>query len=460
MKNLLPVLLSILLLSCNQESTSPPLPPNIIIIYVDDMGLGDVSFTSGEVRPTPNIDRMAREGKVFENYYTNSPVCSPSRVAITTGMYPLKWNINTFLSGQQHNDICDQSGFLDAKAPSMARTLKTVGYKTAHFGKWHMGGGRNIQAPPITEYGFDEYASTWESPDPDPLLTSSNWIWAPTDSIKRWERTAYFVDKTLGFLKKNSKVPCFINLWPDDVHSPWLASAEDQREDKDGYFSLPNLKPVITNFDQDMGRLLSGLEQLGITENTLIIFTSDNGPAPTFRYKRTKGLRGSKNSLYEGGIKMPFFVYWPSVIEGGQVDGHSVISAVDLFPTLCQIAGASLPNNWEFDGEDFSASILGVQTHKRDSDIFWEYGRRNPKMSIPKDSLDRSLPLAIRRNDWKFFCSFDGSEMELYDLRSDPTESNNMLGFNIKLANELRDNALKWFKATDKKEIGAATSLQ
>jgi arylsulfatase A-like enzyme len=422
-------------------------------VYVDDMGVGDVSFTSREVRPTPNIDRIAQEGKVFENYYSNSPVCSPSRVAVTTGMYPLRWNINTFLSTKDHNDICDQSGFLDSRAPSLARVLKSAGYRTAHFGKWHMGGGRNIDAPPITEYGFDEYASTWESPDPDPLLTSTDWIWAPSDSIKRWERTAYFVEKTLDFLERNPDAPCFINLWPDDVHSPWVASAQSQQEDRKEYYTRDKLEPVITQFDRDMGRLIDGIEELELADKTLIIFTSDNGPAPTFDRKRTNQLRGSKNSLYEGGIKMPFIAYWPSVVKGGQVDRRSVISAVDLFPTICRIAGARIPEAWEFDGEDFSRALLEEKTFSRKTDLFWEYGRVNRRFSIPKDSLNISLPLAIRSGDWKFFCSIDGESTELYDLESDPLESENVAHTHPVIVEELREKALLWFASNDKKEI-------
>lgn len=448
------LLASILVLFSFQALEDPTSadPPNIIVIYVDDMGLGDASFTSGTVRPTPNIDRMARAGKVFENYYTNSPVCSPSRVALTTGMYPLRWDINTFLSGKKHNDNCDQSGYLDARAPSMARALRQAGYATAHFGKWHMGGGRNIQAPAITEYGFDEYASTWESPDPDPLLTSSNWIWAPTDSIQRWDRTAYFVEKTLGFLKKYPNQPCFINLWPDDVHSPWVATADQLSDDKTGYFSLENLQPVITNFDRDLGTLLAGIEAMGMAENTLIIFTSDNGPAPTFEYSRTIGLRGSKNSLYEGGIKMPFIAYWPSVIEGGQVDRTSIISAIDLFPSLCQIGGASLPEAWQLDGEDVSQALLGNQPYERSSDIHWEYGRMSD-WSIPKDSLNVSPPLAIRHGDWKFLCSFDGRQLELYHLPSDPKETENKVLEEPELVRTLKRKALLWFAENEEREL-------
>ena len=131
--------------------------PNIIVVYVDDMGIGDASYTNGTVQKTPNIDRLAAEGKVFTQYYTNAPVCSPSRVGITTGMYPISWNINTFLSNKKFNEQCEQSNFLDTSAPSIARILKNTGYKTAHFGKWHMGGGRDVEnAPSIAEYGFDE----------------------------------------------------------------------------------------------------------------------------------------------------------------------------------------------------------------------------------------------------------------------------------------------------------------
>lgn len=438
------------LVSCKQVEQ-----PNIIIIYVDDMGLGDATFTSGKVCPTPNIDRMAAEGKVFTQYYTNAPVCSPSRVAITTGMYPQRWNINTFLAGKKHNRLCDQSDYLKSHAPSLARSLKTAGYATAHFGKWHMGGGRDVmEAPSIAQYGFDEFCSTWESPNPDPLLTSSNWIWAPTDSIKRWDRTAYFVDKTIDFLKRNKDKPCYINLWPDDVHSPWVASEQyldgDRREPK--YYTLEYLEPVIDVFDRDMGRLMFGLRELGLEENTLIVFTSDNGPAPTFGYSRTNGMRGCKNSLYEGGINMPFFVRWPEQIKAGQTDSESVITAVDLFPTLCKIGGATMPGNFESDGNDISRTFTSENETVDVRKIFWEYGRRNPRFSFP-DSLDKSPVLAVRYLDWKCFTSFDGEKLELYNLKNDPSEQNNVADENEDLAHRLKNEMLKWFEKTDKSEL-------
>ncbi len=427
--------------------------PNIILIYTDDMGIGDVSYTQGKVRSTPNIDRMAREGKVFEQYYTNAPVCSPSRAAATTGMYPQRWAMNTFLSSMRHNDLCDQAHFLDPEAPSLARSLKKAGYKTAHIGKWHMGGGRDVIAPSIAEYGFDFIVSTWESPEPDPALTSSNWIWAPTDEVKRWERTGYFVDKTLEFLSEHQDQPCYINLWPDDPHTPWVGNEESQREDRKGYFELPNLLPVLGDIDVQMERLLSGIRALGLEEDTLVIFTSDNGPAPTFERVRTNQLRGAKNSLYEGGINMPFIMHWPGTIEPGQVDTVSQIAAFDLFPTLCAIAGAALPEEYTLDGQDFSASVLGRKPFKREGPLYWEYARFNPRMSIPKIEDEVSPVLAIRKDKWKCFTSLEGQGTELYDLEKDPYEANNLADQYPELAQKLTAQMLEWFGNTDQSEI-------
>ncbi len=197
--------------------------PNILIIYTDDMGIGDLSCYNTGWTKTPNLDQIASEGLIINNYYSAAPVSSASRVGLTTGMFPLQWGgINTYLSDKKHNSNCEQFDYLSTSAPSMARILKDAGYNTGHFGKWHMGGGgRDVKnAPQITEYGFDEYISTWESPDPDPVITGSNWIWSDKDEVKRWSRTAYFVDKTLDFLSRHKGEPCFVNLWPDDMHTP------------------------------------------------------------------------------------------------------------------------------------------------------------------------------------------------------------------------------------------------
>jgi arylsulfatase A-like enzyme len=450
LKNLLALSPS-LLLSISAYGNQIAQRPNIIFIYTDDMGIGDVGFTGGKVIATPNLDKQAAKGKIFTQYYTTAPVSSASRTALTTGMYHIRWNINTYLHTREHNVNCEQSDFLDANAPTLAKNLKSVGYKTAHIGKWHLGGGRDVDnAPSITQYGFDSYVSTWESPDPDPLLTSTDWIWAPTDSIKRWNRTAYFVDKTIAFLNENKNKPCFINLWPDDVHTPWVYDAESESR-PDSHFTLENLRPVIPEFDKQLGRLFNYLEMAGIANNTLIVFTSDNGPDPGFNHLRSNNKRGVKNGLYEGGINMPFFISWPAKINAGQTDTNSVIASIDLMPTLSKIGGFVGKTDYVLDGEDISKTILAKKTYQRKKDIMWEFGR-NKYYNFPKGD-DRSLQLATRHKNFKFYTVPDGSKVELYDLKKDPTERENIAAENPELVTRLTKKLTYWFRTNDKQML-------
>ncbi|MCS3162979.1 sulfatase-like hydrolase/transferase [Bacteroides faecis] len=144
-------------------------PPNVVIIYIDDMGIGDIGCYGGKFVATPNIDKLAQDGILFNQYYSSAPVSSPSRCGLTTGLFPLEVGINTFLNDKASNKRCEQRNYLDDKLPSMARAFQNAGYATGHIGKWHMGGGRDVHnAPSIKNYGFDEYLSTYESPDPAP----------------------------------------------------------------------------------------------------------------------------------------------------------------------------------------------------------------------------------------------------------------------------------------------------
>jgi len=419
--------------------------PNIIVILTDDMGFSDIGAFGGKFVPTPHLDRLAAEGTKYTQYYSASPICSPSRTSILTGMFPAQWNFTTFLNNRRANGRAEQANYLNVHAPSIAKVLKEAGYMTGHFGKWHMGGGRDIKnAPGFDKYGFDEHASTYESPAPDPVLTATDWIWSDEDSIKRWNRTAYFVDKTLDFLRRHRGTPCFANLWPDDMHDPWVPE-ENQRQS--GQFPMnpkeeAAFKLVLAEFDKQMGRLFDGLRELGIAENTLVIFTSDNGALPSFNGSRNGGLRGTKLSLYEGGIRMPFIVRWPGHVPAGATDSISVLNATDLFPTLAAIASAQLPANYKGDGEDRAAVWMGTP-FPRTKDMFWEYGRNDYAFNYPQ-GRDRSPNLAIRSGKWKLLIDYQKDNAELYDMEHDKYETSNVAGLHPELVDELKTKLVLW----------------
>jgi arylsulfatase A-like enzyme len=433
------VLLAGLMVASAANADNAP-PPHIIIIYADDMGLGDLGCYGGKLAPTPRIDRLADEGVRFLQYYSASPICSPSRAGLITGMFPARWRITSFLQTRSGNRGCEQADFLDPQAPVLPRLLRQAGYATAHFGKWHLGGGRDVtDAPPFAAYGYDEHAGTYESPQPHPDITATNWIWSDQDPVKRWDRTAFFVDKTLDFLARHAEQPCFVNLWLDDIHTPWVPEAGAPKGD-----TRRNLRPVLVELDRQMGRLLDGLQEKNLTERTLVIFTSDNGPLPTFEQTRTAGLRGSKLSLYEGGVRMPFLVRWPGRIPAGRTDEATVLSAVDLAPSLITLAGAALPRDVNFDGEDLSAALLG-KLQQRQKPLFWEYGRNEEFFRFPGDARNRSPNLAVRDGSWKLLVSTEGANPELYDLQADPNETKNLADAQPQVVNRLRDAALAWW---------------
>ncbi|MBO9152213.1 sulfatase [Chitinophaga sp. GCM10012297] len=437
------------------RTTPPDDKPNIIFILTDDMGFSDIGCFGGQFVPTPNIDRIAKNGRKFTQYYSAAPICSPSRAGLLTGMYPGRWNFATYLDNKKHNRNAQQADFLDPSAPSIARFFKNAGYATGHFGKWHLGGGRDVQnAPGFEQYGYDEHAGTYESPAPDPLITATNWIWSDKDSIKRWDRTKYFVDKTLDFLGRRKGQPCFVNLWPDDVHTPWVPRKDPEHADEypKNREEEAAFKLVLKEYDVQIGRLLDGLKKLGIEKNTIIIFTSDNGPLPSFRGSRAAGLRGTKLSLYEGGINMPFIISWPGHIPAGTVDSSSFVNAIDMVPSLAKICRVPLPKNFPGDGIDRSRALLGKPS-ARNREMYWEYGRNDIAYKYPRGK-DKSPNLATRSGDWKLIMNNDGSDVQLYNIKKDRAEANNVAGSEPAVVAKLKDKLLRWWNGLPKLTAG------
>ena len=422
--------------------------PNIVIILADDFGYADVSAYGGPV-PTPNLDRMAREGMRFTQAYVASPICSPSRCALITGQNPARWRITSFLQTRAGNRKCEQDDFLDPKAPSLPRTLKAASYATAHIGKWHLGGGRDVtNAPKFAAYGYDVGLGTYESPEPHPDITGTNWIWSPHDKVKRWDRTRWMVDRTLDFLRERKGTPCFVNLWLDDTHTPFHPSREQLAA-----VGVTNEKPtdeqrfraVLHEMDKQIGRFLDGLRGLGIDDNTLVLFLGDNGALPHFG-TRNGPLRGSKLSLYEGGIRVPLIARWPQHIPAGRVNSETVISTLDFLPTLCAITKAKPPRGTRFDGIDMSAALLG-KTPERRKELFYEYGRNTNSFAFPRAARQRSPNVAVRDGKWKLLVNADGTDAELYDLEADASETTDLAAQNPKEVARLKKAALAWRKS-------------
>jgi arylsulfatase A-like enzyme len=436
------------------QTTTTATRPNVIMIFTDDMGYADISSfaRNGLKVKTPNIDRLAREGLRLTQYYVASPICSPSRASVLSGMSAPEHQITTFLQARTGNIAADQNDFLDPALAFLPKSFKAGGYATAHVGKWHLGGGRDVDnAPSISTYGYDEFWSTWESPKPDPKLGSHVPSWnkdKPDSQLDRWKTTAYMVDQTLDFMKRHEKQPRFVTLWPEDIHTPFNPSADmlQKHGGKPGEDrSLENFYGVLEEYDRQIGRLLDGLKNQGAEENTIIFFTGDNGPNPDYDGLRTDGMRGRKGTLYEGGIRQPFLIRWPGHIPANKADDVTIMGSVDLLPTLTALAGISvLPDAREkMDGEDLSAAILGNPTERK-KPLLFEFGRMRPKQA-PRNR-DRSPQLALRQGEYKLLVNRDGSDLELYNLEKDRNEKVNVADQNTTLAQELSKQVLQWSK--------------
>jgi arylsulfatase A-like enzyme len=424
--------------------------PNVIVILADDLGPGDLSCYGGLI-PTPHIDRMAAEGVRFTRYYAAAPICSPSRCGLLTGQFPARWRITSYLQTRAGNRACGQADFLDPKAPSLPRALKTAGYRTVHVGKWHLGGGRDVKAPPrFAAYGYSFGRGTWESPEPEPDLTARDWIWSADDLVKRWARTAWMCGFAVGCRPDDPDRPYFVNLWLDDPHTPWVPSADDQKVGKDGAATgkgdtKERLRGVMVELDRQVGELLDTLRNNRAGRPTIVLFLSDNGPLPSFQRARTVGLRGSKLSLYEGGVRLPFIAWGPGIVPAGLTNDATVLAAVDLFPSLCHLCGASLPAGYEADGEDMSSALVG-KSPRRNRPLFWEYGRNDRSFDYPRGD-DRSPNLAVLDEDWKMLVNDDGRGPELYHLADDPKEARNRIADEPIVAHRLLDAVLNWRKS-------------
>lgn len=451
------ILLALLLLPC-ATSHSAPARPNIILVFIDDMGWGDFSCFGNRDAKTTNIDRLAAEGIRFEQFYVNSPICSPSRTAISTGQYPQRWRITSYLAHRQLNEERGVAQWLDPRAPMLARILKQAGYATGHFGKWHMGGQRDVNnAPPITDYGFDESLTNFEGMGAKllpltlkPGQTGPGRIWAdaerlgqPVTWMLRAKITGGFVDAAIPFIDRAAREgkPFCVNLWPDDVHGPLWPPVDKWGDGGKRTLYLA----VLEEMDRQFGKLFDHIrDSPALRDNTLILICSDNGPEPGAG--QAGPFRGFKTHLYEGGIRSPLIAWGPGLLardKAGTVNRESVFAAIDLAPSLLAIAGVQPPGGVAFDGVPLPDVLRGTSTASRGRPLFF---RRPPDRDAFHGVED--LPdLAVRDDRWKLLCEYDGSQAELYDLAADRGESRNVAAQQSEVVRRLTGQLLAWHQS-------------
>jgi arylsulfatase A-like enzyme len=439
-----------------------PARPNVLFILIDDMGYGDLSVAGNTKVSTPNIDRLASEGLLMTQFYDAAPICSASRAGFFTGQFPARNGFVTYINTRAGNAKAGQVNWLDPKVPTLARAMHDGGYTTGHFGKWHMGGGRDVgDAPMITQYGFDESFTQFEGLGPRVLPSDTDAglskasaalgkgpvTFAPKSSI-----TSIFVDKALDFInrKKGGASPWFVQVWPGDVHAKWapteaqlaFAKGKGRNEQEDKFLA------VLVAMDKEIGRLIDGLRASGQLDNTLIVLTSDNGPTANHGKVLSPGsagdFRGRKASLYEGGTRQPLIVRWPGHVPAGRRDDTSVGQGVDLFPSIAAAVGVKGPA--KPDGISLFGAWQGKPIAQR-PDLFWTFGASKTMTPEQRASnRDASPTFSMRSGNWKLLADDGGKNAELYDLAKDPGETTNLAAANPEIVKKLTAKLLAWRK--------------
>lgn len=434
-----------------------PSKPNILFIYADDWGWGDLRCHGHAEIKTPNIDKLASEGIDFYRFTVANPVSSPSRTALLTGNYPARHSIHGAISTHEKNAMSGVADWLDPGVTLLPRLLKEAGYTTGHFGKWHLSlHGRNItpETPLPSAYGFDE-AAVWAGPGSTAFDNSSyaDKAGQGSDPVSSIYMSAAAAEHAIRFISEADNRPFYVNLWIHETHTVISATEEDKKaypdtpEPQRTYFS------AVTRADRIIGEVLDTLKKMGLEENTIVIFSSDNGPEDPhvnpghvryFSVGSTGGLSGRKRSLYLGGVNTPFIVRWPGKIPAGKIDTTSIISNVDMLPTLLAAADISLPDNYHPDGVNVLKAFKGKK-FVRKKPLFWEWrGPYNKDANWPELSiLDGKYILVMAQKTGR---------IELYDIFKDRSQQNNLVKVYPEKVNAMKKKLLKW-----KETLPAAT---
>jgi arylsulfatase A-like enzyme len=454
---LLPIVLA-LFFACDSPSAptdAAPAPrrPNIVLIVADDLGWSDLGCYGNPFFESPHLDRLAADGVRFTRAYAAGHVCSPTRASILTGRYPARIGLTNYLYGTK--TVADSpvlpapfTDRLPLSEVTIAEGMKKAGYRTGLIGKWHLGENTSLGESDPDLQGFD----VTESWDYGLLFTDRGYEWFhagdSTDAYRLPELTEEITAGAEDFITSHRDTNFFLTVAHYAVHLPLQGVGALVAK----YTGKPNPRPedyhpvyaaMIEQLDESVGRIRAALERQGIADNTLILFVSDNGglaigeagDKPTVN----DPLRAGKGTMYEGGIRVPMIAYWPGKWTGGRIN-KSIVSTVDVFPTLFEILNEPLPADRPIDGRTVLAAFGSDTTLLPDRDLFWHYPHFSNQGGRPRS--------AIRRGDVKLIESLEDGSVQLFDLARDPGETNDLTDERPGLVAELRQSLHRWRQET------------
>jgi len=446
--------------------------PNIIFILIDDMGWTDLGCYGSSFYETPNLDGLAQQGMRFTDGYAACPVCSPTRASLMTGKYPATVQITNYIAGMERGKVLSSPYlfYLPSEEKTIAAALRDGGYRTWHLGKWHLG-----DEPYWPEnHGFDVNVGGWSAGHPRSYFSPYSNPRLP-DGPDGEYLTDRLTDEAVRLIQDSDGTPFFMNLWYYQVHTPIQGKpayiekyrtkaamlgldrkdpleegerfACEHKKDKHivrrRFQSDPGYAAMVQSVDEGVGRLLRALDEKGIADDTIVIFTSDNGGLATAEGSPTCNapLCEGKGWMYEGGTREPLIIRWPGVTKPDSFCTVPVTSP-DFYPTLLEAAGLDPIPEQHVDGVSLVPLLRGGQALDRDA-IFWHYPHYGNQGGTPGCSL--------RAGDWKLIEFFEDNHVELYNLRRDVSEAHNVAGENPDLVEQLRSMLHRWLEDVDAK---------
>jgi len=422
------------------DAPKPATKPNILLILADDLGWTDGGCFGSKFYETPHIDRLATQGMRFTDSYSACTVCSPSRAALLAGQYPARLHLTDYIPGKVPTkaklSVPDWTQHLLLEVPNLAKTLKSAGYATASIGKWHLGEDAfwpEKQGFDLNIAGYDHgHPPTYFSPYKIPTLTDG----PPGEFL-----SDRLTSEAIQFIEENKDRPFFVYLPHYAVHHPVMAKPEviakyKSKVDPKAPHKRPEYAGLIESVDDSVGRLLAKLDELKLSENTIVIFTSDNGGLASITTNLS--LRGGKGTAYEGGVRVPLIIKWPGVTKPGSVC-HEPVIGVDFYPTLLAMAGVPVPPG-VLDGENIEPLLRQSGSMKRDA-IYWHYPHYHTCGATPYG--------AIREGDFRLVEFYEDNDVELYNLKDDIGETKDLAATLPEKTAALRQKLHDWRQRVD-----------